>query len=474
MTNLSDLFPAGAGKQVSFVASGTLSNGQAVGLKADGTVEAIATTGGAGTPVVFEAAISYYIASTFDSNANKVVIAYSDAGNSNYGTAIVGTVSGTSISFGTPVVFATLYAQDMALTFDSSANKVVIIYKGASSYGTAIVGTVSGTSISFGADNVFNAANSFEMSATFDSNSNKVIIIYVDAGNSYYGTSIVAAVSGTSISFGSPVVFSAASSAFTSVIFDSSVNKVVVNWRGGSSYGTAIVGIVAGTVMTFGTAVVYSAASTYYSATAFDSTSNKVVMAYRDGGNSNYGTAIIGTVSGLRDISFGTAVVFEADRSEYIAITFDSNVNKVVIAYADYANSNYGTIIVGTVSGTSISFDSPVVFSAETTVPSAATFDSTSNKVVIGYRNSSNYGTSVTFSPSASNNTSFIGISDAAISSAASGNVTIKGGIKSGLSSLTPGSDYYVQSDGSITTSSAGVKIGRAMSSTALNLEYTS
>ena len=82
MTNLSDLFPAGAGKQVSFVASGTLSNGQAVGLKADGTVEAIATTGGAGTPVVFEAAISYYIASTFDSNANKVVIAYSDAGNS--------------------------------------------------------------------------------------------------------------------------------------------------------------------------------------------------------------------------------------------------------------------------------------------------------------------------------------------------------------------------------------------------------
>jgi hypothetical protein len=36
---------------------------------------------------------------------NKVVIAYKDAGNSDFGTAIVGTVSGTSISFGTPVVF---------------------------------------------------------------------------------------------------------------------------------------------------------------------------------------------------------------------------------------------------------------------------------------------------------------------------------------------------------------------------------
>ena len=38
MTNLSDLFPAGAGKQVSFVASGTLSNGQTVILNTNGTV----------------------------------------------------------------------------------------------------------------------------------------------------------------------------------------------------------------------------------------------------------------------------------------------------------------------------------------------------------------------------------------------------------------------------------------------------
>ena len=477
MTNLSDLFPAGAGKQVSFVASGTLSNGQTVALKTDGTVEAVGVTGGVGTPAIFEAAVSYYNEATFDSNANKVVIAYSDAGNSNYGTAIVGTVSGTSISFGTPVVFATLNAQDMALTFDSSANKVVIIYKGASSHGTAIVGTVSGTSISFGADNVFNSANSFEIGVTFDSNANKVVLTYVDAGNSYYGTSIVATVSGTSISFGTAVVFSAASSAFTSIIFDSSANKVVINWRGNSSYGTAIVGTVSGTSISFGTAVVYSAASTYYSATAFDSTSNKVVIAYRDGGNSNYGTAIVGTVSST-SISFGTPVVFEAARSEYIVVTFDSSANKVVIAYADYANSNYGTVIVGTVSGTSISFDSPVVFSASNpTVPGSAIFDSSANKVVIAYRPSSNYGTSVTFSPPASNNTSFIGITDAAISSAASGNVTIKGGIAiNGLSSLTPGSDYYAQADGTISTvsTSPAVKIGKAMSATSINLEYQS
>ena len=35
----------------------------------------------------------------------KVVIAYSDGGNSSYGTAVVGTCSGTTISFGSEVVF---------------------------------------------------------------------------------------------------------------------------------------------------------------------------------------------------------------------------------------------------------------------------------------------------------------------------------------------------------------------------------
>ena len=41
---------------------------------------------------------------------------------------------------------------------------------------------------------------------------------------------------------------------------------------------------------------------------------------------------------------------------------------KVVIAYADNGNSvDYGTVIKGTVSGTSISFGSPIVFNSANT-----------------------------------------------------------------------------------------------------------
>ena len=49
---------------------------------------------------------TYPASATYDSTNNKVVIAYRDSGNNAYGTAIVGTVSGTSISFGSEVVFA--------------------------------------------------------------------------------------------------------------------------------------------------------------------------------------------------------------------------------------------------------------------------------------------------------------------------------------------------------------------------------
>ena len=81
------------------------------------------------------------------------------------------------------------------------------------------------------------------------------------------------------------------------------------------------------------------------------------MLAYRDQGNSNYGTAIVGTVSGT-NISFGSAVAFVSSNSDYIRIVFDSNSNKVVISYVDLGDSNKGKAIVGTVSGTNISIGS--------------------------------------------------------------------------------------------------------------------
>ena len=477
-TNASWGVPAG-GNQVDFVASGTIGDGSTVILNNDGTVSVVAGVDtSVGTPVLFESGEANDISATFDSAAGKVVIAYKDDNNSSYGTAIVGTVSGSSISFGTAVVFNSGRTHNTASTFDSAAGKVVIAYRdfGNANYGTAIVGTVSGTSISFGTEVVFNSTGlTYTYSALFDIVAGKVVVSYADGGNSNYGTSIVGTVSGTSISFGTAIVFESASALGLSATFDSTLNKIVIAYPdgGNSSYGTAIVGTVSGTSISFGTAVVFNSAATYYPAATFDSASGKVVIAYQDNGNSNYGTAIVGTVSGT-SISFGAEVVFESANTYYLAATFDSNAGKVVIVYQDNGGSlDYGTLVVGTVSGTSISFDSPVIFESAAAMTFATTFDSTLNKVVIAYKDLGNleYGTSVVFTNTTTNNTSFIGISDAAISDTATGSVTIKGGISTNVTGLTPNTDYYVQTDGSLSATVSTVPAGKALSATSILLK---
>lgn len=497
MTNLSDLFPAGAGKQVSFTASGNVtSSGKPVILNSDGTVSEVGESSGnegIGTPVVFEAATVTTIANVYDSNSNKTVIAYDDGGNSNYGTAVVATVSGATITYGTPVVFDTNSAESIAATFDSNLNKIVIVYRqgnfpsGTYGYGYAVVGTVSGTSISFGTRVAFNSANTTNIGPNgidFDSTANKVVIAYRDDGNSDYGTAIVGTVSGTSISFGSEATIETGQTSYHSVTYDSNTDRTVIAYRhdAGSGYGKAKVGEISGTSITLGASADFEAASTNSVGSDFDSSQNKIVIAYSDAGNSSYGTGIVGTVTGggTNTIAFGTAEVFNSASTGPIAkAVFDTNLNKTIVAYCNSVSPFYGYAVRGTVSGTAITFSTPfLIASASVTAAQTTSFDSNSNNVIYSYRDgsNSNYGTAVVYTDSGTNltSTNFLGISDAAISSAASGNITMKGGIAAtGLSSLTPASDYYVTNAGAIATS-GDVKIGKALSATAINLEYQS
>jgi hypothetical protein len=466
------------GGSAEIVASGALSDGSKVVINADGTVSVVAlTVQSVGTPVVFESADTSSISATYDSTNNRVVIAYRDNANSNFGTAIVGTVSGTSISFGTPVVFESATSENFSATYDSTNNKVVISYKdeGNSNYGTAIVGTVSGTSISFGTAVVFESASTGGTSATYDSTNNRVVIAYQDVADSTYGTAIVGTVSGTSISFGTAVVFNSATTFSPSPVYDSTNDRVVITYRdgGNSGFGTAIVGTVSGTSISFGSAVVFASASTFFPLAVYDSTNNKIVIAYRDTGNSEYGTAIVGTVSGT-SISFGSEVVFESASTSEISATYDSTNNRVVISYRDGGNSNYGNAVVGTVSGTSISFGTPVVFESATTSFTSTTFDSTNNKVVIAYRDegNSNHGTSAVFQNASFNLTAenYIGISDGAYADTATATIQLAGAVDDAQTSLTAGQSYFVQTDGTLglTPDTPSVFAGTAVSSTKL------
>jgi hypothetical protein len=417
----------------------------------------------AGSPAVFVSGETRYQKAIFDSNSNKVVVAYRNDSSADRGFAVVGTVSGTSITFGTPVIFNGGGTNEIAITFDSNSNKVVIAYQdgGNSNSGTAIVGTVSGTSISFGSEVTFNGSTN-DTAIAFDSSSNKVVVAYQDNTNSGYGTAKVGTVSGTSISFGTATVFQSSNMEWPSLAFDSSNNKMVIGSGGGT--GKAYVGTVSGTSISFGSVVTFESGSgVQETSNVFDSNSNKIVIAYRDGANSGYGTAIVGTVSGT-SISFGAKVVFDENDSDFMGATFDSNVNKVVIAYRDRGNSDYGTVISGTVSGTSMTFDASLVYEQAVSVYNSPTFDSDSNKVVIAYRDNGNssYGTGVVITPDT------LAITRGSVADGDNATVDIVGTVSSNQVGLTAGQQYYVQTDGTIGTTPAdpSVLAGTAVSAT--------
>jgi len=414
-----------------FVATGTVANGAPVIVKDDGTVGSITQTTdpssnpNSGTPVVFEIGTTETTSVSYDSNAGKVVVAYKDAGNGNYGTCVVGTVNpDDTITFGSAVVFNAGQTDYIVARFDPVNNKVVIAYQdiGGSSRGTCIVGTVSGNSISFGSVAAITSNQCYSMSTGYDANAGKVVVAYRDGSDSNKGKARVATVSGTSISFGTEVIFNSGGTLYPNVVYDSS--------------------------------------------------SQKVAITYRDSGNSNYGTAIVGTVSGT-NISFGSEVVFESASVTYLRSVFDSTNNKIVAAYGDSGNSTHGTVIVGAISGTSISFNSPAVFQGAEIGYTGLAFIG-NGKSVVSYRNNgnNNYGTACvlnSLTPVTNLTTgNYIGIAAGAISNAASGSITISGGINESQTGLTTGRTYYVQGTGTLSTTpgNPSVVAGTSISST--------
>jgi len=424
-----------------------------------------------GTSVVFESGRSSIIDSTFDSANNKIVISYCDNDNSSYGTAVVGTVSGTSISFGTPVVFKSATLQSpIKITYDSTKNRIVIVYKNASSGddGEIIVGQVSGTSITFGSSVVFDSGLFASGDVVYDSNAQRILISYQDEVTSNNGFCCVVSIGGTGDlvpTVNSRQTFNAASTQYISSVYDSTNQKVVIVFRdnGDSNKAKAIVATVGSTSATFGSEAEFSASAIGDSAISFDSNSGKVVVAYKDDGNSGYGTAIVGTVSGT-SISFGSATVFEEASTVSLSSAFDSNLNKAVISYRDTGNSDAGTLAVGTVSGTSISFDTPFVFESEVYNSTSVTFDSNSNKIVASFNDddTNRIGTSAVITVGFDNR--------GQVASGGNATVDIVGTVSTNQSGLTAGQQYFVQTDGTLglTAADPSVLAGTAISATKL------
>ena len=363
----------------------------------------------------YQATDAYATQVAYDTTNDKLVIGYYDNANSGYTSFIAGTVnaSGGTVSFGTKTTTSSAlyrYPTDGDLIFDPANNILLYSYVNGdttspSDYGNYLLNlSLSGTTVSVDGQNVLDGATgSTDYWANgrlvYDPDNNKPFYIYRDVGNSNYGYGIVitpgfsnvanfvgvadsaisasaagsvivqggtvtGVASGTGLAMGATVQYSASNLAdiyASQAVFDSTNNKMVIVYDGaGSGAGYGIVGTISGTSISYGSAVQYSGGNAQHSQATYDSTNQRVVVAYADSANSGYLTVAVGTVSGT-SISWGTPVVADSTANDlYIGIDFDINEGKVLIIWKDNVTA-YNYSIVGTVSGTSISFGTRVL-----------------------------------------------------------------------------------------------------------------
>jgi len=473
--------------EVVATADGAITAGKPVLVNADGTVAQVAENAesqSVGTATSVGSDTTADNACVYDSNSDRVVIVYEDTGNSNYGTAIVGTVSGTSISFGTPVVFESANADFYNISFDSNANKVLIVYRdnGNAGYGTSIVGNVdsSDNSISFGTAVVYNSGGVSFCGIDFDTSNNKHLLVYRDTGDSSKCQSIVATVSGTSVSYGSETLVYDDNTNFQFCVFDSNSNKFVAGFNDSSSLGRCKVGTISGTSVSYGSLKTYhSGSGTVGAEGLFDSKHNQIIIVYSDSAASSYGRAVIGSISGT-SISFGSEVTFQGTTQVYDLTAFYDNVaHKFVVIYP--IGSSSGKYIVGTTaSNQSASFGTEAQFHASGINAQyqsfRVAFDSTERRGVFVIADGGDSGNGkaigIRVAHTTQNLTSenFIGFAKDAVADGAVATLHTANSISRNQSSLTAGQTYFVQNDGTLseTADSPSVTAGTAISATEL------
>jgi hypothetical protein len=165
-------------------------------------------------------------------------------------------------------------------------------------------------------------------------------------------------------------------------------------------------------------------------------------------------------------------LMFYLKTSVLASITFDTGAAGAVICYRENQTTDTGRAIVGTVSGTSISFGTFVVFESGSTSEIAATFDSVAGKVVVAYADIGNtsFGTAsvVTTSTTTLTSENFLGFAAHTYADTQSALVNSTCTVDRNQTGLTAGQTYYVQNDGSLGTTAAdpSVVAGTAISST--------
>jgi len=485
MTNLSDLFPAGAGKQVSFVAAETIGAGKIVQVKTDGQIELPQATGDLtgqlGSPGEIEGNQADDLAMDYDPVEDKYLACVVNGTNIE---GYIGTASGLDISWSGQGQIATPGGppQAMVCRYMPAFAKFVLAFRdqAVSDYLTCYYITMAsgGGSVSVSGKGTLSVAVSHDFSVVEHPSVGIPVVQYINSSGYPY---VVGLIAGSTPTYGTPLALTSSVAGYFGrygLGYDPDRAKLIATYAISTGLYAVEVDVDSSSVVTKGTTsgALKTTANADECNLAYDTVNDKMLYAFKDDANSSYGTCfVLSNSSGT--FSAGTSVVFNSGNTEAISPAYATSTGVIILAFYDAGATAIEATGV-TISSTTVTSWTPVTLYSIYGTSVNAVYDPDTTKVYVAY--SANLDTSardIALTPGGYSVSEYIGVTEESISSAASGNVTVKGGIlTSGVTSLTPGTDYYGQSDGSISTTSTApaVKIGRALSATSIDLEYQS
>ena len=516
MSNLSELIGGGGGgKTVDFVASGTLPSGRNVILNANGTVSLSATV--TATQAIPNGSPQTTPDSTYSSRyaflpatPNKFILLWSNS--SGVGKYNIGTLSGTTLSFGpefnTGIAMGFLQVEADPI----QPNRILILGQQSSQYGTfasALYDPASET-VTFSTMVVIASKINFAGTFGFDpatTTTSKFAVSYryrdylpnnwacaSRAGYMALSNTAVTPTLGTQYIFVPSINGYAVTTVSMAFRPDSAGNFLLLYKEVGYSppagyyYRGCTVSAGTGTAITFGTATRWQSSAGSNTQVKFDpnGTAGKAIVLYARSLNTNAAIlARVFTLSGT-SVSYGaeaTVVNPPYDRNSSMnntALSFQANTGGIFsIVYHSYFDASTTALIrcrLGTYSGTSITLQTEISLSINAPSPTQAGDPNNAGFFIVDSNLQPGASVCQMAVPVANTNTNnYLGITDAAIANGETGKVVLIGGVSATVSSLTPNSDYYVQQDGTLGTSSVypAVKAGRALSATSINLEYS-
>lgn len=465
---------SGGGGGLSLQTTENLVNGDLVGLNTDGTVSKTNIGGNllSGSSTTVTTVGNQYIKNSTvatDGSGTFVTLYRADFG---YPYVVAHTVVGTTITTGTPVVLRSAFQGDAsAVIYDASQGKFLTIVPYTNEAQANVI-SVSGTTVTVNSTTNL-PQNGTAWAGDYDVSQSKGVFSYKrSSDNNPYV--IATTISGTSVSFNTPVLVQNINYAYNhELVYNSTAQKSVAFYTDSTGY-TAYANVIglSGSTFTIGSPVSVSTGDQGYSFSIHGQSSVGFIYRNRVSGSSLEAKARVGSISGTT-ITLGTEVSVCAGRSDYNWGFYDSATSQIIFGFED---SNPPEIRPATLSGTTITLGT------SSTLPvgvSGYLLDKRISKNASGNRLLQFAGYSpqsinvIALGFSTSNIDDFIGISGETIAANASGTIHSLSDVNTGQSGLSIGSKYYLQTNGTLGTSVVADKeVGIAISTTDLLITY--